>query len=89
MKKRVKRSKATPLAIAVVVRADGGRSGRSKGDWAAFVGERDAVNGAAMNARLEWQAQRHGPYRILTGVLTGELVTPTNYKIVPLKKEAQ
>ena len=82
----MKKTRKNQLLVAVVVNGEGQvvRSQRTEGDWSAFVGT-DAVT-RAIKARNKWTAtERYGPYRILTGTLTGEVTVPANYKITPLK----
>lgn len=91
MKKKtaVRRKKAHHVAVVVanVVEIPNlAQSGRNPhGDWGSFVGtDRDKVVAAALKARQDWTRGAYGPYRILIGTLTEEIVTPTNYKAVKL-----
>ena len=75
--------KGAVLYVAVVDRpADGFRSRREYGDYAAFLGEnRDDVIQRALRARDDWGRD---VYRVLVGVLHSEAREPVRYEVVPL-----
>ncbi len=79
--------KGAVLYVAVVDRpADGFRSRREYGDYAAFLGEnRDEVIQDALRARDE-SGREH--YRVLVGVLDSEAREPVRYEVVPLAANA-
>jgi hypothetical protein len=87
---KVKRkTKSNGVAVAVVVGAGINTfSLRPLGDYSSFVdATREVAVRRAIEARTKWTASGSmGPYRILVGTLTEEVVTPTNYKVVKLKK---
>jgi hypothetical protein len=87
--KRKTKKQSNGLAVAVVVGTDINTfSLRPHGDYSSFVdATREVAVRRAVEARNKWTASgRCGLYRILTGTLTEEVVTPTNYKLVKLKK---
>lgn len=88
MKKKVRTTKKSALYVAVVCAENSGmlRSGRPEGDWAAFINtDRACAISAALRARSKWTASgRFGPYRVLVGTLSENVLTPTNYKLVKL-----
>jgi hypothetical protein len=89
-KKKSIRKKKSVTFIAVVFQGNAElpimRSGGTiHGDYGSFVGaDREAVVAAALKARQEWTRDSYGPYRILVGTLTEEVITPTQYQVVKL-----
>jgi hypothetical protein len=85
------KSKKLTRYVAVIASTGGVEIGLTRsnrnthGDWSCFTGtDRAAVVQQAMDARSDWTKGSYGPYRILVGTLTEEIVTPTNYKVVKL-----
>lgn len=82
-----KRKANRTVFVAVVVKPGCLYSGRTKGDYAAFLApEESTAITRAMQASLEWSA-KYGLYEVWAGKLLSKVEFPSKFRAVPLKPE--